>query len=565
MKNFLLAAGLSAAIAILCPTISQATAPMMADTAGKPAGASSYATGHAPQFAAASNALGNAGWVASTASFPQWLVVDLGAIYDISAVTQTFADADVWSYKIEGSNDNYNNDAYWTTLADSTGGVSGKSFTNAVSGKFRYIRVYITAAKTSTASSVALKVTGALAQQSSASVPQPQPAATGNTLVGAQSCNLWANQVDWQSIANYPSRISIMGTYNEAYDISTDWQIKMAVEHGISFMQPCWFRMQGNEGAPTVMASYDHFLNSLANSAKYRSMMKFTIDWVNTGPAVGTSSGVSDFVNNLVPYWIKTYFSKPNYLKIDGKPVLSIYDYEQFISQMGGLANAQQAIRAFRAAVAKAGFPGLILQTQQSGSTTPADHWVIGNDPAGRSTTFGNYYTGDYAHTNADAAAAGFDTVFAYHIPTFTDLMVSQTPDEAQVMQEQQQAWSNWNQYSAVPTIVTASMGWNAAPWHENNISWKLNAPAWQTLLTHAKDAMAARTGLGARMILLDNWNEYGEGHYIAPTRGHGYTYLDAVGAVFAPAWPATVPASIDMQPNTTKIPQLAVTTTSPS
>jgi hypothetical protein len=37
-------------------------------------------------------------------------------------------------------------------------------------------------------------------------------------------------------------------------------------------------------------------------------------------------------------------------------------------------------------------------------------------------------------------------------------------------------------------------------------------------------------------MILLDNWNEWGEGHYIAPYREYGFGYLDAVRDVFSDA-----------------------------
>jgi hypothetical protein len=41
---------------------------------------------------------------------------------------------------------------------------------------------------------------------------------------------------------------------------------------------------------------------------------------------------------------------------------------------------------------------------------------------------------------------------------------------------------------------------------------------------------------LGSRMLLLDNWNEWGEGHYIAPYREFGFGYLDAVRTVFSDA-----------------------------
>jgi hypothetical protein len=36
-----------------------------------------------------------------------------------------------------------------------------------------------------------------------------------------------------------------------------------------------------------------------------------------------------------------------------------------------------------------------------------------------------------------------------------------------------------------------------------------------------------------AKTIILDNWNEYGEGHFIMPTRGYGFSDLDAVRNVF--------------------------------
>jgi hypothetical protein len=35
--------------------------------------------------------------------------------------------------------------------------------------------------------------------------------------------------------------------------------------------------------------------------------------------------------------------------------------------------------------------------------------------------------------------------------------------------------------------------------------------------------------------VQLDNWNEWGEGHYIAPSREHGFGYLEAIRKTFAP------------------------------
>ena len=38
---------------------------------------------------------------------------------------------------------------------------------------------------------------------------------------------------------------------------------------------------------------------------------------------------------------------------------------------------------------------------------------------------------------------------------------------------------------------------------------------------------------VGHRLIMLDNWNEWCEGHYIAPHRSGGFKYLQAVREVF--------------------------------
>jgi hypothetical protein len=37
-------------------------------------------------------------------------------------------------------------------------------------------------------------------------------------------------------------------------------------------------------------------------------------------------------------------------------------------------------------------------------------------------------------------------------------------------------------------------------------------------------------------MLLIDNWNEWGEGHYIAPCEQFGFGYLDAVRETFTNA-----------------------------
>ena len=43
---------------------------------------------------------------------------------------------------------------------------------------------------------------------------------------------------------------------------------------------------------------------------------------------------------------------------------------------------------------------------------------------------------------------------------------------------------------------------------------------------------------LGRRVMILDNWSEFGEGHVIMPSAIHGFDYLDTLREVFTHGGP---------------------------
>jgi len=105
-------------------------------------------------------------------------------------------------------------------------------------------------------------------------------------------------------------------------------------------------------------------------------------------------------------------------------------------------------------------------------------------------------------------------------------------------------------------------MGWDAEPWGFpfTRAQWRLTPDEFQDACRRAKALMDQRdrlhsstirnqpgdrrdtapvgprdpAALESRMILIDSWNEYAEGHYISPTRQYGFGYLDAIRQVFA-------------------------------
>jgi hypothetical protein len=124
----------------------------------------------------------------------------------------------------------------------------------------------------------------------------------------------------------------------------------------------------------------------------------------------------------------------------------------------------------------------------------------------------------------------GLDYTFAYC------WYVANSPTPRQAIEAQMQSIRATEQLNILPQVVTVSQGWSG--WHDEGSIWKIPPAEYETLLRRAKDFVGTLPAdqLGSKMLLLDNWNEWGEGHYIAPHREFGFGYLDAVRKVFSTA-----------------------------
>jgi hypothetical protein len=296
----------------------------------------------------------------------------------------------------------------------------------------------------------------------------------------------------------------------------TDWEIKWALEHGISFFLTCWYREAGNEGQ-AVKPALDHWLANGLPQSRFGGRFRFALMFENGHRRFAGGMSRQDLLENLLPFWITEYFQRPNYLTLDGRPLLAIHDVDRFIDDLGGEDAAREAIGAMRAACREAGFAGLCILGQSC--------W---GDPE------------TLARRAERIRRSGMDASFAYHLPTFTGVFEGGLkPSADAAIAAQETLWKTLPQ----PNIPTLSMGWDSEPWgfSESRIQWRLEPAAYQELCRRAKSLPDARPNDGpaeSRIVLLDNWNEFGEGHYLMPTRGFGFGHLEAVRQVFAPASP---------------------------
>jgi hypothetical protein len=121
----------------------------------------------------------------------------------------------------------------------------------------------------------------------------------------------------------------------------------------------------------------------------------------------------------------------------------------------------------------------------------------------------------------------GFDYTFAYVWPI-------SKPSEA--VSIQLDFIRKTRDLKIIPEVVTVSQGWTG--WRNEGPLYRITPADFEGLLRQAKEILATmpQTELGSKLLLLDNWNEWSEGHYLAPHREYGFGYLDAVRKVFSDA-----------------------------
>ncbi|MHB1456731.1 MAG: glycoside hydrolase family 99-like domain-containing protein, partial [Armatimonadota bacterium] len=330
-------------------------------------------------------------------------------------------------------------------------------------------------------------------------IPTPKAVKT-SMLVGAHNCPLWeADRISmWDQVLKHPERTPALGFYAQENPEVSDWETKWAVEHGVSFFIYCWYR--ASQGEPVKM-NFGSAIHEGLFKSRYGNQMQFTIMWENQQRGVAGVSDEKDLMTNLLPFWIDDYFKRSNYLKVDNKPVLFIYRPEFLIDDLGGIENVKSAFDKMRQACKDAGFDGL---------------YILGE------------YRGLDANQLRLMKQLGLDYTFAYcwHVPD------SPTPEVA--VKTQMKYINDTQDMGIIPQVVTVSQAWSG--WADEGSIWKIPPTQFEGLLRQAKDFAQKLPAdqLGSKMLLLDNWNEWGEGHYIAPYREYGFGYLDAVRKVFS-------------------------------
>lgn len=354
-------------------------------------------------------------------------------------------------------------------------------------------------------------------------IPKPNPAKS-DRIVAAHYYAAWkfgaAGIHDgFNDLAEeYPDRTPLMGYYDEENPEVCDWEIKWAIEHGINCFIHCWYRKKDNEGKPITVNDLrcGHALHEAFFNARFQKYMKFAIMFEASVRWCGTSD--RDMVENLMPFWMENYFKRENYLVMDNKPVLFVFNQERLGRDcFNSIDEQRKTFDLCREYARSFGFDGMIFACC-------------------------DYSTDKAAHD--ELMARGYDFRFGY--ASGYKAPYSYYNDEDDIINKQCEIFEQKLNVDPMKYLPTPTCFWDPTPrftkrwidlgynFHKTNV-WYLSPEKYLEMIKEFKRITDTLPddAWGRRILMIDNWNEWDEGHFVAPSHKFGFKYLQAIREVF--------------------------------
>lgn len=340
---------------------------------------------------------------------------------------------------------------------------------------------------------------------SAADMGQPQPGAAAPAVkVGVYYFPGWRDRTPhapsdfpWEPIKRFAEREPALGWYDEGSMDVMQSHVNTMAANGLSFVMFDWYWGTDDE------VYLDHALRAFRQVAD-RKGLQFALLWANHD---GAPASLENF-DHMVAYWIVNYFTAPEYLRVDGKPMVTVFSAEQFDKDARRLNTDPATLMArANAAAQSAGLPGIYFV-------------------AGAQSDEPNF------HRFAQPSS-GYSAVSAYNLHWLPG-----APHSSHSYKELDAAYrSHWQRYETLgglPVIYPMSSGWDKRAWggsddpkHDDSVATPDEFEA------HVRAGVAAMLKTPApRMGVICCWNEFGEGSYIEPTKQLGSAVVDRVGRV---------------------------------
>lgn len=331
---------------------------------------------------------------------------------------------------------------------------------------------------------------------------------------------------EWQTIrkatpkfpGHWQPRVPAWGYLNEADPLVMEKKIDAAADHGVNVFIFDWYWYENQPFLEDALSK--GFLGARNNGrskffvmwANHDATTLWDLDQSHENTVVWPGAVDRATFDNAMQRLIDRFFGHPSYYRIDGKPVLSIYEIGTLIKGLGGLEATRAALDDLRAKVRQAGFPGLHLQAMLWGNI-PAS---LGMIPGDRTQTQDN-----------TIRALGFDSLTNYQWCHY----VRPTGSYQKWGETAIAAWDKWAKEFSVPFYPHVSIGWDTNPRFKGKLQDLVTdgtPDLFAGFLRRAMDFVDAGR-LSPRLITVNSWNEWSESSYLEPDTVFGNQYLEAV------------------------------------
>lgn len=307
----------------------------------------------------------------------------------------------------------------------------------------------------------------------------------------------------WVPIQKYPEREPLLGWYDEGKVEVMEQQLTWMTTYGIDYVVFDWY--WGGEREVLGHALQAYF------SSKGKARVPYAVMWANHSAGPKSERDFTAMVTELTSH----HFNRPEYLKVNGKPILFIQVPDNLDARAQAFGSgARELIAKAQAMVQQAGYPGMLLVAGAGG--------------------------GPGAVTK-NARAWGYEAYFTYN---YHGGLGGRTRGESRFSRSYQELddayrehWDWFLSKGDLPYIIPMTAGWDKRPWggsqdplHDQ--SEPTNAQ-FTSHLARARQLLVANPEKTFGMGVLCCWNEFGEGSIVEPTKVNRFSRLEAVKSVF--------------------------------
>jgi len=302
----------------------------------------------------------------------------------------------------------------------------------------------------------------------------------------------------WDLITPYEERTPYLGYYTGGSREVADWDNKWLLEHGFDhaifpFARPD-ITSAGGQPSFSVRgeALHDGYLNS-----EYKDQLDFAI--MLTNPLNESYDSAEDFIANVQPYLVEHYFKNPSYKSINNRLPVYNYNAKGFSDYLGGDDKFIAVLESLNTAVQDI--------DNQNGGKYDGITFICDISSANGLNMF-----------NTLASGCSFGSyIYKWRYTWGSD----KYENIVNGIKTEYAADSS--------TVASIPMGFDNTPWLYNEIG--IISPDGVRAMC---DAVVDNKGSDdPNIVVLTCWDEWGEGHFFAPSNIHGFDYLNAVRDTF--------------------------------